>query len=259
MASDRQGPTAALRLLREAARRSAVARQVQGDVEQALLRSIVEATVTLFDAEAASIAIFERDPDRLEFRVAAGAQGGGAVGLSVPPSQGIVGFVFSTGQALALSDVMTDPRFDRATAERTGYVPRSIAAVPLIDGQGPVGVLQVLDKRGTPTFSLRDMELLGVFAVQAAAAITATRVQRDTSRLLREVFRGMGSDDLGEAAVESLVSAATADLDRDEAAPFWRLVDQVSQLNGMTDRELALVSDILEVVGRHATRGGRGA
>ncbi|MBA3308355.1 MAG: GAF domain-containing protein [Chloroflexi bacterium] len=257
MASDHDELTAAFHLLREAARRSAVARQLQGDVEQALLRSIVEATATLFDAEAASIAIFEREPDRLEFRVAAGAQGAGAVGLSVPPSQGIVGYVFSTGQALALSDVLADPRFDRRTAERTGYVPRSIAAVPLIDGQHPVGVLQVLDKRGSATFSLRDMELLGAFAAQAAAAINATRVQRDTSRLLREVFRELGDVELDEAAVESLVSAATADLDRDEEAPFWRLVDQVSQLNGMTDRELTLVSDILEVVGRHATRPGR--
>lgn len=259
MVSEQDEPTAALHLLREAARRSAVGRRLQGDVEQALLRSIVEATATLFDAEASSIAIFERDPDRLEFRVAAGAQGAGAVGLSVPPSQGIVGYVFSTGQALALSDVMADPRFDRATAERTGYVPRSIAAVPLIDGQHPVGVLQVLDKRGTATFSLRDMELLGVFAVQAAAAINATRVQRDTSRLLSEVFRRLGDGELDEAAVESLVSAATVELDRDEDEPFWRLVDQVSLLNGMTDREITMVSDILEVVGRHTARPGRRA
>ena len=72
------------------------------DAEQALLQTIVEATVALFEAEASSIALFERDPDRLEFRVAAGAQGAGAIGLSVPPSRGIVGFVFSTGQPLAL-------------------------------------------------------------------------------------------------------------------------------------------------------------
>ncbi len=259
MASDPQDPTAALLLLREVARRSAVARRIQGDVEQALLRSIVEATATLFDAEASSIAIFERDPDRLEFRVAAGAQGAGAVGLTVPPSQGIVGYVFSTGQALALSDVMSDPRFDRATAARTGYVPRSIAAVPLIDGQQPVGVLQVLDKRGFAAFSLRDMELLGAFAVQAASAVNATRVQRDTSRLLSEVFRELGEGELDAAAVESLVSAATAGLDTHEDAPFWLLVEQVSRLRGMTDRELTLVADILEVVGRHATRSGRRA
>ena len=190
MGSEDPGSDAALRALQAAARRSAVGRHLQGDVEHALLQSIVDATVTLFDAEASSIALFERDPERLEFRVAAGAQGAGAIGLSVPPSHGIVGYVFSTGQALALSDVLSDPRFDRRTAERTGYVPRSIAAVPLIDGQSPVGVLQVLDKRGSPTFSLRDMELLAVFARQAAAAINATRVQRDTTLLMRAVLHG---------------------------------------------------------------------
>ena len=82
------GNLAALSALRAAARRAAVARRLQGDVELVLLQSIVDATVTLFDAEAASVALFEREPDRLEFRVAAGAQGAGAIGLSVPPSHG---------------------------------------------------------------------------------------------------------------------------------------------------------------------------
>src|SRR5918996_1817373 len=165
---------AALAALVAAARRSSVARRLAGDVEERLLQSIVDATVSLFDAEASSIALFEPDPDRLVFRVAAGEQGAGAIGLEVKPSQGIAGFVFSTGQALALSDVASDPRFDRKTAERTGYVPRSIAAVPLLDEHhASVGVLQVLDKRGEPTFSLRDMELLGVFAKQATEAIGA--------------------------------------------------------------------------------------
>lgn len=255
--SDDQDASAALLALQAVVRRSAVARRLQGNAEESLLRSIVDATVTLFDAEASSIAIFERDPDRLEFRVAAGAQGQGAIGVSVPPSQGIVGYVFSTGQALALSDVLSDPRFDRRTAERTGYVPRSIAAVPLVDESAPIGVLQVLDKRSTPTFTLRDMELLAVFAAQAAAAINATRVQRDTSTLLAEVLRGLTAGGLDREAVEALVSVSTQDLDPDEEAPFWRMVDTVARLNAMTDREVMLVTDILEVVARRAGRPGR--
>ena len=249
-----QDLSAALRALQAAARRSSVARRLQGDIEQALLQSIVDATVTLFDAEASSIALFERDPDRLEFRVAAGAQGQGALGLSVPPSQGIVGFAYSTGQALALSDVASDPRFDRATAERTGYVPRSIAAVPLVDGERTVGVLQVLDKRGSATFSLRDMELLGVFARQAAVAITAARVQRDSARLLRAVLREVADGDVGDTELDELVANATLALDASDEAPFWRLVEHVNQLRELTDRELDLVADILEVVARRARR-----
>ena len=227
---------------------------MQGDAEQRLLQSIVEATVTLFDAEASSIALFERDPDRLEFRVAAGEQGAGAIGLSVAPSQGIAGYVFSTGQPLALSDVGTDPRFDRRTAERTGYVPRSIAAVPLLDENASVGVLQVLDKRGSPTFSLRDMELLAVFANQAAAAISATKVQRDTSRLIRDVLGRIADDEVSADELDELVSDVTFGLDRTEESPFWRLVELVGQMRALRDRELLLVTDILEVLARRAVR-----
>jgi GAF domain-containing protein len=252
-----QETDAALAALVAAARRSAVGRRLQGDIETRLLQSIVDATVRLFDAEAASIALFEQNPDRLEFRVAAGEQGAGAVGLTVPPTQGIVGFVYSTGQALSLSDVANDPRFNRDAAEQTGYVPRSIAAAPLLDEHGTVGALQVLDKRGSPTFSLKDMELLGVFAGQATVAIAAARVQRDTDRLLRSVLGQIGPD-LEDGQIQELVAAATRDLDVDDDAPFWRLVDQVARLRSLTDRETELLTDILDVVAAHAMRGRRG-
>lgn len=248
---------AAIAALVAASRRSAVGRRLQGEVETRLLQSIVDATVRLFDAEAASIALFEHDPDRLEFRVAAGDKGAGAVGLAVPPTQGIVGYVYSTGQALALSDVGNDPRFNRDAAEQTGYVPRSIAAAPLFDEHGTLGVLQVLDKRSSPTFSLRDMELLGVFAGQATVAIAAAKVQRDTTRLLASVLAEIGPE-LEADQVDALVASATANLDTDDEAPFWRMVDQIARMRGMSDREMSLVADILEVVAGHAVRTQRG-
>ncbi len=247
---------AAIAALVAASRRSAVGRRLQGDIETRLLQSIVDATVRLFDAEAASIALFEQDPDRLEFRVAAGEKGAGAIGLSVPPTQGIVGFVYSTGQALALSDVGNDPRFNRDAAEQTGYVPRSIAAAPLLDEDNVVGVLQVLDKHSSATFSLRDMELLGVFAGQATVAIAAAKVQRDTGRLIGAVLRELAAG-ASEEEIDAAVSAATVGLDADDESPFWRLVDQVARLRGLSDRELALVVDMLEVVADHAGRSQR--
>jgi GAF domain-containing protein len=248
---------AALAAIVAAARRSGVGRRLQGDVETRLLQSIVDATARLFDAEASSIALFETDPDRLEFRVAAGEKGAGAIGLTVAPTQGIAGYVYSTGQALALSDVANDPRFNRGAAEQTGYVPRSIAAAPLLDEQGTIGVLQVLDKRSSPTFSLSDMELLAVFAGQATVAIAAARVQRDSVRLLRSVLAELDPE-LGADAIDEVVSAATRELDADEAAPFWRIVDQVARLRELGDRETELVAEILEVVAGHAGRQRRG-
>ena len=248
---------AAIAALVAAARRSAVGRRLTGDVEERLLQSIVDATVRLFEAEAASIALFEPDPDRLVFRVAAGEQGAGAIGLSVPPTQGIVGFVYSTGQALALSDVASDPRFNRDAAEQTGYVPRSLAAAPLLGDVGAIGVLQVLDKRTSPTFSLQDMEMLGVFAGQATVAISAAKVQRDTTRLITEALRRV-EPALTEDQVDEVVSQIAVALDTDEDESFWRIADQVARLRGMSDREVALVADILDVVADHASRSRRG-
>ncbi len=246
---------AALRAIQAAARRAAVARALTADAEGALLQSIVDATVRLFDAEAASIALFEPDPDRLEFRVAAGPQGAGAIGLSVKPSQGIAGYVFSTGQALALSDVARDPRFDAQTARRTGYVPRSIAAVPLVDAGETVGVLQVLDKRSSATFSARDMELLAVFASQAATAIAAAKIRRDLGDLLRQVLRDLAPQ-VDEEALEALVGAATEGLDRDEERPFWAVVEHVHRLRSLGDRELGLLSAILGAIATHTSATG---
>jgi hypothetical protein len=48
------------------------------------------------------------------------------------------------------------------------------------------------------------------------------------------------------------VSAATEGLDAGGEQPFWRLVDQVDRLRGLTDREASMVADILAVVADHA-------
>jgi len=158
---------ASLMALRQAALRGAAAGRFHVHSEDRLLQLIVDATVSLFEAEAASIALFEREPDRLEFRVAGGARGAGAVGMSVEPTEGIAGYAFSTGESVALTDISSDPRFDREAAERTGYVPRSIAAVPLYSGDQTVGVLQV-PGRSLPTAPLHHRELRhGEIAVEA--------------------------------------------------------------------------------------------
>lgn len=256
--SDRPDTARALDALAAAAARVDVARRLDGDAETALLQGVVDAAATIFDAEASSLALFERDPDRLQFRVAAGAQGKGVVGVSVPPTKGIVGYVFSTVQPIALSDVLSDPRFDKATAQRTGYVPRAIAGVPLVDRGSCIGVLQVLDKRSSPTFTLRDLELMGVFARQAAAAIEASRVQRETGRILVAALRAIADGTVPDDDVDALLAPVLAGLDRDPADPFWRIVDQVARIRALGERERTLLAGILDVVAREGGRSRPG-
>ena len=257
------GPEA-LELLRLIAIRAEVARRLEIGSARAVLRSVVETTVVMFEAWASSIALYDSATDRLVFEVAAGEQGQGVIGVAIRPDEGIAGYVYTSGQALALSDVTTDPRFSQTAAEKTAYVPRSIVAVPLIDDHGTIGVLEVLDKRSQAAFSLRDIELAGVFARQAAVAIRASRVERDLAGLLRSTLADLAASagrDPADAATETpldeLVRAATDRLGRDDDSRLWTLVEQVARIRGIDPDRLELVTDLLDAVARQAERDVR--
>jgi GAF domain-containing protein len=232
-----------LALIRELGHRAAVARGLRSDIQLRLLRSILDAAVALFNAAAASIAL-ESDGE-LEFVVAAGEQGQGVVGRRVPAGQGLVGYVFQTGEPLALGDTSSDPRFGRQVAEQTGYVPRTILAVPLATGEETVGVLEVLDRRAG-VFSGDDLALASVFARQAALAIDATRVERDVGRLWARVLEAhdLHPDEAGQDAF----AAAVADLDPGD--DFWSLVDAVAREWSTSPERRAFVIELLRLVDR---------
>jgi GAF domain-containing protein len=219
-----------------------------------LLRSIVEATVALFDAEASSIALYDASAQKLVFQVAAGSQGEGVVGLAIAPDQGIAGYVYTTGQPLALSDVARDARFGRQAAEQTGYLPRSVVAVPLIDDEGSIGVLEVLDKRAEAAFDLRDIELASIFARQATVAIRASRLERDAATLLWSALTAIAPGDVRD--VDAVVADAVATLAGDEDGTLWLLADEIARLRAADPAELDLVRELLAVLVRRAERTG---
>jgi GAF domain-containing protein len=168
-----------------------------------LLQSIVDTAARLFGAAAASISLVTDEQDALVFEVATGAGRDDVVGRRIPVDHGLAGYVAMTGQPIAVSNVQQDPRFKQDFAESTGYVPRSILATPLVvDGQ-VIGVMEVLDKISAPTFGLQDMELVGVFAYQAALAIRQSqRYEQMAGRpaALRQALAGAEGDTVAGAA-----------------------------------------------------------
>ena len=160
-----------------------------------LLQSIVDAAARIFGAAAASIALVDEKQQVLEFKVAYGVGNEDVVGMRIPLDSGIAGYVAMTGQPIAISNVQQDARFNQDFARSTGYVPRSILATPLLWGDRVIGVMEVLDKISAPSFGMQDMELLGLFAQQAAIAI----------------FQSQQIDRIGEALVRGLTQLLAAD------------------------------------------------
>jgi GAF domain-containing protein len=153
--------------------RSAVAAGVLGSEEQfrALLQSVVDVARGIFRAKAASILLLDEGSDELVFEAAADEASEALIGRRFPSSTGIAGFVLVSRQPLVIEDVLADPRFSRETAESTGFVPKGLMAVPLLHEERALGVLEVLDRPQDAKFTLAEMELLGLFANQAAIAL----------------------------------------------------------------------------------------
>lgn len=253
MTSDR-GETV-LAALEAVAARAAAAGRLEPAGGEAVLRAVAETTVTLFEAEAASILLHDSETDLLSIRVAAGPASAGAIGLAIPSSEGIAGYVFTTGQPLAVSDVTADPRFDRSVAEATGYVPRSILAVPLLDDMGTIGVLEVLDRRGDGGFGLRELDVASLLARQATVAIRASRVERDVAELLRRTLIRLADDPGADTeALERAVAEVATSLDGDEGGRLWALADAVARARTAAPEQVGLVVEILDALARRAAR-----
>jgi GAF domain-containing protein len=168
--------------------RSAVAAGVLGAEKdyRELLKSIVEVARAIFRAKASSIFLLDEATDELVFEAVAGEGSESLIGRRFPSSTGIAGFVLVSRQPLVIEDVLEDPRFSRETAESTGFVPKGLMAVPLLHEERALGVLEVLDRPSDARFTLAEMELLGLFASQAAIALDLLQRARRAQEALAD-------------------------------------------------------------------------
>lgn len=152
---------------------AAVAAGVLGADEshRALLQSTAEVARAIFKAKASSIFLLDSEADELVFEAVAGEGAQTLVGQRFPSSTGVAGWVLVTRQPLVVDDLSATPRFSQEAAESTGYVPKALMAVPLLVDDRALGVLEVLDRSSEQPFTLADMNLLGLFAGQAAVAL----------------------------------------------------------------------------------------
>lgn len=202
----------------------AVAAGVLADdgTHRALLGSIVQVARAIFHARAASVLLLDEATDELVFEAVVGEGEETLVGRRFPSGTGIAGWVLGTRQPLVLADVATDPRFSADTAQSTGFVPKGIMAVPLLHGEDALGVLEVLDRPADARFRVEEVDLLGLFGIQAAAALALLRRARTAAAALE------GQD--GDLAALARIAGRLAALGDDRA---------VSDFLGALDRLLA--------------------
>lgn len=212
-----------------------------------LLHSIVEVAAEIFGAAAASIALVDSSKEHLEFKVAHGEGNQEVVGKTIPLDTGIAGYVIMTGQPIAIADVHTDPRFHHSFAESTGYVPKSILATPLYWEDDVIGVMEVLDKVEAPRFSMKDVELLGLFAKQASVAIAQSQHYETIGEAILENLLTWGHAE-GEDVEIDLDKTVQSGQGTQGPEEFKELADSLRVLAGLGEAERKLCISMMNEI-----------
>ncbi|MFQ6027136.1 MAG: ATP-binding protein [Dehalococcoidia bacterium] len=141
-----------------------------------LLDLIMQEAEAAVEAEASCIALYDPSDNLLHIKFASGEKSEGVRDLIRPLGQGILGEVAVTKTPISVDDVRQDSRFDPSVDKKTGFTTRCILATPICRHDNLLGVLEVMNKQGGPSFTTEDARLLEVVANQAAIAIENARL-----------------------------------------------------------------------------------
>lgn len=217
-----------------------------------LLQSIVDAAARIFGAAAASIALLNEKEQLLEFKVSYGAGNEHVVGMRIPMDKGIAGYVIMTGQPISISNLQQDKRFNKDFAQTTGYVPKSILAMPMIYGERVIGVMEVLDKISSPSFGMKDMELLSMFAQQAAIAIHQSQQYDMIGQALVHGIKELALSDPDAQAAEIIAVIEEAAVEDERTHYLLELADIFNSIADLGEIERKTCLQMLETFRTYA-------
>jgi phosphoserine phosphatase RsbU/P len=149
-----------------------------------LLAAILDVARRVMAAEASSLFLVDEQTGDLELTIARGKRPDPAsLPIRIPRGKGIAGWVQQRRQSLLVEDAYDDPRFYPEMDRSTGFVTRSLIAVPLFQDAQDIGVLEVLNPVGKPAFDNLDLEAFQAYGNLAATSIQKLRlIKRESER-----------------------------------------------------------------------------
>lgn len=225
-----------------------------------LLTQIAEEAGRVVDAEAASVMLLDTEQQTLYFQVALGeksVQEKLKQRVNLPISSGIAGAAARERASINVSDVKDDPRFFRDADQISLFETRSVLAVPMVEHQQLVGVLELINKRGGEHFSEFDVRIMEMFASLAATAVLNARLVQEkllTERLaaIGEAVAGLGhcirnimnGIRVSRDSLDQAVSERNYDIIQDAWPIFSRSLDSIEAISANMlsySREAAIV------------------
>lgn len=201
-----------------------VSRQMAAhDSLDAVLEALVEMTTASLGAERGSLFLNDEQSSELYSRV---ALGNNKREIRLLNTSGIAGHVFTTGESMLIADPYTDPRFNRAVDEQTGFVTRNILCAPIRTVKGEIiGVAQSLNKINGD-FNEHDLRVLeamttqGTLALQSAVFIERMQAIRKQEMAFVDVVSEMTADIKLSSLLQKVMGEATRMLKAERSTLF---------------------------------------
>ena len=206
-------------------------------------------------SDEASVLVRDGNEGGLKFLVAIGEVADKLLKVRIPPGKGIAGFVFASGQPMAVADVAQEETFYAEVDRATGYSTQTILATPLRVGGETIGVLEFVNRLGNPPyqpFTPDEMDKAAHFADAIATLVDA----HETAGLVETLFER--SVKAGEGNTASGGKRKKSDLirwlDKVRSAPEHRdlisLAVRLRDIANRGDAERALCREVLEALDR---------
>jgi diguanylate cyclase (GGDEF)-like protein len=133
---------------------------------ETLLRTILEKSAELLEAEQGSLMLLDHATDNLLLEAKKGVIQGIPEKIRIQRGEGIAGRVAEGGVALLVTNLESDPRIRQKN--RQHYKTRSFVSVPLKIDDRIIGVINLSDKVNGEVFDEEDLKLMQSFATHAA-------------------------------------------------------------------------------------------
>jgi adenylate cyclase len=142
---------------------------------EATLKIVMEQARILMQADRSTLFLYRKELDELWTKVEE-VNGTNLIEIRISASQGIAGYVASTGKSLNITDAYTDPRFDSSIDKKTGYLTHSILCLPVFNSANElIAVTQLINKQ-QGSFTASDEEFMRAFNIQAGIALENARL-----------------------------------------------------------------------------------
>lgn len=215
------------------------------------IECLLRVTAAELGSEEASVLVRDGNDGDLKFLSAVGKVADHLLSMRIPAGKGIAGFVFSSGQPMAIADVGEEESFYAEVDRQTGYSTQTILATPLRHDGDVIGVLEYVNRIGDPPyapFTPDEMDRAARFADIVASLVHAY----ESADLLRR----FGARVLSEGGADDDVVRWLAELrGTDEHQEMLELAALVRDVAMRGPAERAMCREILEAFNKYSDRG----